>query len=588
MFATRDRWPRESPATAAALVVLWLAICLPVCYAARESVPQRLLRTVQIGVPQDITVQQIHTIADSNDTDYTTEMLARSALLVLHQDDPKLISFDELFDSLLSHMVSDGSPFVGIVSLPNFRAKETVFTMVYAMVMSGNQERAVDILEKQSLTGSRYKQAVVLSALRNIGTPRALSVIQQCAEKGQDRNLAEATLADEDYPVLSEIHDRWNLVPPAQRTRDNLRTIVQRGCDQRAVLAAYWLGFFAPNVDPSKEIAEQQALERIARTNSPSCEMMEHVIALKSLGLRSAKTVAYWKSLAEGTANVWERHQIVINAWGRWGRNFDPAALALLATDRAQYLQWELLNGNLETREGREYRAYWDIWIPADILVVLQHDDAEGRAAMDEKDLDAMLAWLDAGARPQDPIVLNHMIYHLLEFTSGDDTRRLLRVFNALPQHNQNWWILQTLRDPAALPILKYWSTLPAPPDQQQTLQHTIGALENRSVNSNGGPAACCQATVECLLRQVRRAPTAAISAASSAGSRPLPEIHSEAEARQWLSDGAVESSNFTIRYSDELKRSAIVRLPDGTEEHWQYLYDCWHRVDDRAAAAAR
>jgi hypothetical protein len=576
MFVTRNR---IAPLLLAVAAIIFLSASFPVCSAARESIPQRLLRTIQIGAPQDITVEQIRKIADSNDTDYTTEMLARSALVVLHQDDPKLISFGELFDTLLSHMVSDGSPFQPLPNLPNFRAKETVFTMAYAMVMSGNQEQAVDILAKHSLTGSRYKQAVVLSALRNIGTPRAVSVIQQYAEKGQDRNLAETTLADEDYPVLFEIHDRWNLVPPAQRTRDNLRMIVQGGCDQRAVLAAYWLGFFPSNIDPSKETAELQALERIARTNASGCEMMEHVIALKSLGLRSAKTIPYWKSLAQLTPNVWERHQIVINAWGRWGRSFAPAALDLLKSDPAQYVQWELLNGNLETRQGREYRNYWDIWIPADVLVVLEHDNSNGFHTMDPKDLDAMLDWIDAGARPQDPFVLNHMIYHLAEFTSDDDTRRLLRIFNALPERNQNWWILQTLRDPAALPLLKYWSTLPTPPDQEQMLQHTIDALENRSVNTKGGSAACCEATEECLLQQLRHgSPPAAMPAA---------EIHSEAQAREWLNDGATTGGNFSIRYSDELKRSAVVRRSDGAEEHWQYLYDCWHKTDDTASAAS-
>jgi hypothetical protein len=576
MFVTRNR---IAPLLLAVAAVVFLSASFPVCSAARESIPQRLLRTIQIGTPQDITVEQIRKIADSNDTDYTTEMLARSALVVLHQDNPELISFGELFDTLLSHMVSDGSPFQPLPNLPDFRAKETVFTMAYAMVMSGNQEQAVDILAKHSLTGSRYQQAVVLSALRNIGTPRAVSVIQQYAEKGQDRNLAETTLADEDYPVLFEIHDRWNLVPPAQRSRDNLRMIVQGGCGQRAVLAAYWLGFFPPNIDPSKETAELQALERIARTNASGCEMMEHVIALKSLGLRSAKTIPYWKSLAQLTPNVWERHQIVINAWGRWGRSFAPAALDLLKSDPAQYVQWELLDGNLETRQGREYRNYWDIWIPADILAVLEHDNSNGFPTMDQKDLDAMLDWIDAGARPQDPLVLNHMIYHLAECTSDDDTRRLLRIFNALPQRNQNWWILQTLRDPAALPLLKYWSTLPAPPDQQRMLQHTIDALENRSVNTKGGSAACCEATEECLLQQLRHG--------SPPAGMPAAEIHSEAEAREWLNDGATTAGNFSIRYSDELKRSAVVRRSGGAEEHWQYLYDCWHKTNDTASAAS-
>jgi hypothetical protein len=421
---------------------------------------------------------------------------------------------------------------------------------------------------------------VVLSALRNIGTPRAISFIQEYAEKGPDRNLAENTLADEDYPVLSEIHDRWNLVPPAQRTQDNLRSLVQAGCDQRGALAAYWLGFFAPNPDPNKEVAELQALEAIARTNTGSCEMMEHVIALKALGLRSAETVDYWKRLAERTPNVWERHQVVINAFARWGSKFSPAALELLKGDPAQYVQWELLNGNLDLRQGRQYRNYWDIWIPADILLVEQHDDAKGAPAMEPKELDAMLAWLDAGGRPRDPVVLNHMIYHLAEFTSGDDTRRLLRIFNALPQRNQNWWILQTVRDPAALPLLEYWNTLPAPKDQQDMLEHTIANLGRRTPGKASSAPVCCEATEECLLEHVRNGAVAAAAASSSPS--PQGPIRSEEDARKWLQEAPAEA--FKIRYADELKRSAILQRSDGTEEKWQYLYDCWRKTDSPAS----
>lgn len=569
------------------------AICfLPIRAHAAESVQLRLLRTVQVGSPQEISLEQIRKIADSNDTDYTTAILARSALLVLQHDDAKLIPYSELFDDLLAHLVSDGTPYKQLISLPSFRGKESVFTMTYALVMSGNQETAVDILQKHSLTGSRYKQAVVLSALRNVGTPRALSVIQEYAEKGQDRNLAEATLADEDYPVLFEMHDRWNLVPPAQRTHDNLRALIQaitqNGCDQRSALAAYWLGFLAPNPDPNKEVAEVQALENLARNNSGSCEMMEHVIALKALGLRSPESVVYWKNLALRTPNVWERHQIVIDAFGHWGRAFAPAALDLLKTDGAQYVQWELLNGNLETRQGREYRNYWDIWMPANVLVTLQFDDAQRKPPMDQKEVDAMLDWLDSGARPRDDVVLNHTIYHLADFTSGDDTRRLLRIFNALPQRNQNWWILQPLRDPAALPILHYWRTLPAPPatpsmpsitDQQQVLDRLIARLENVKPGNAKVPGACCAATEECLLQQLRQ------EAASSAALADT-QIHSEEEARKWLAEGSAPAA-FNIRYSDDLKRSAIVRRSDGSQETWQYLYDCWRRTDKPSDTSA-
>jgi hypothetical protein len=52
---------------------------------------------------------------------------------------------------------------------------------------------------------------------------------------------------------------------------------------------------------------------------------------------------------------------------------------------------------------------------------------------MDQADLNALLQWLESGARPKDPWVYNHMLYNLAGLVSGDDTHRLLRIFNAHP-----------------------------------------------------------------------------------------------------------------------------------------------------------
>jgi hypothetical protein len=614
--------------------------------ASGDTVPQRLLRTVQIGAPQGLTFAQIKKLAADQNTPYTTAMLARSALLVLHQDDPGLIPYNELLDGVLNHLLRDGNAFQPPPGLPDFRGKETVFAMVYAMVMSGQQEQAVSLLGPHLASGSQYKQAVVLSALRNIGTPSAIGLIQQYAERGPDRNVGENALADEDYPSLADIYSRWGLVPPERRTQDSLRAMVQSGCNERAVMAAYWLGFFPPNIDPNKEAAELQSLEAIFRTNNGNCEMMEHVIALKSLGLRTAKSPGYWKRLAAQTSNVWEQHQIVINAWGRWGAKFAPAALDLLGTVPAQYVQWELLNGNLDTRMGEKYRTYWDIWLPANILLVQREDELlrparYGAPPMDETNLNTLLAWLESGERPRDPWVFNHLLYHLAPLVSGDDTFRLLGLFNALPQRNDNWWIVQSLRDPAALPLLDYWVTLPAPANQQQMLKNTIATLERSAAQTRATTksTACCGPSEECLRQQLSAAAIAALgstippsagapsataavspssgtnvlapsSAANTAGTAGATnpsaigardalgpsaagpasaslEIHSEGEARASLAHKVAPPAAFSIRFADDLKRDAIVCRPGAPEQHWRYLYDCWRRTDDAPASTS-
>jgi len=560
------------------LLVAFLARPNAVHAAPGESLERRLLRTIQIGTPQGVSVAHIKKIAQDPEAGYIDAILARSALLVLQQDVPGLAPYEDLFDSVFNNLATQTNAFPPLPALPQFRAKETALTMVYALVMSGNQERATDLLEKHLFTGSKFKQAIVLSALRNVGTPRAVGLMQKYVENGQDSNLAQAAIADEDYPVLFELHDRWNMIPPAERTRDHLRRTVQAGCDQRAAMAAYWLGFFPPHIDPNVEEAELQALEAFAHRNTPTCEMMEHVIALKSLALRSARSVDYWARLARNTANVWERHQIVIDAWSRFGRKFAPAALQLLKTEPAQYVQWELWDGNLQTRLGHTYRSYWNIWIPVNILVPMSFPESEGpigKPVMEESDLNTLLSWRESGAQPKDPWVANHMLYNLGEFVSGDDTLRWLRLFNAHPERNKNWWILGDLQDPAALPLLEYWSTLPAPKDQAEMLKGRIVYLKSRVQSKSRAARACCEPTEACLLEHVKSAPGE-------------PEaIHTETEARKWLR-GERPSSEVTIDYMDPLKRAATVHRKAGPDERWEYLYDCWRNTSAPAQEAAR
>jgi len=435
--------------------------------------------------------------------------------------------------------------------------------MVYALVMSGNQDRVIDILENHLSTGNAYKQAVVLQALRNIGTSRAIGLIQKYAETGQDKNLAQTTLADEDYPALFELQARWNLVPPQQRTRDRLLTIMQKGCGERAAMASYWFGFFSKHTDPDKERAELDALKAIIKT--PSCQMIDHIIALKSLALRSAETVDYWADLVREADNVWERHQIVINGFGRWSGQFAAVALELLKAEPEQYVQWELMQGNLQTRQGHRYRDFWDVWLPVNILVLLQEGEPD-QIGMDKAEMHALLSWLETGARPKDPWVANHMLYNLAGLARGNDARRLLALFNSHPQRNDNWWIIDNLVDPDALPLLRYWATLPAPQTQVAALQATIERLQTISRSGPTSRLACCQPTQACLAEWLAR-PSASTT------------INSEAEARAWLSENAWADRSYTVDYRDQLKRLAIVHRRDGSEERWEYLYDCWRNI---------
>ncbi len=536
--------------------------------SAADATQRRLLRTVQIGVPQGITVEQISALVQDPNTTYLNQMLARSALLVLQSDNPQSESFANLLSSALNTTLTSGNEYPEPADLQaGFGGKELVFTMVYALVMAGQQERAVDVLEQHLWLGSRFNQAVVLQALRNIGTQRAMGLIQNYQEKDDYHNLAENTLVDQDLPVLFEIHDRWNLVPPAARTRGSLLRIVQGGCGEREAMAAYWLGFFPPDPDSAQEQAELSALKGLYQNGAPQCDFMARLIAIKSLGLRSGESVSYWADLLRKEPEVQLRHQILINAFAHYGRQFAPDALRLLSTEPSQYIQWQLMQGNIEGRQGQRFRSYWDMWIPVTLQFLLVFPDPGHKEKMSAADQNQLLGWFESGGRPKDRVVLNHMIYCLLSQTTGRNTRRLLTVFNRLPDRNKNWWILMPLEDASALPLLNYYATLPAPKDQQQELVGIIERLQ-RIGNAPEKSATCCDPSEACLRSMLGEDPSQKV------------EIRSEQSARAWLRGTLVTKPAYQVSFAGPLQRKATVHRPGNLDQHWEYLYDCWHRTD--------
>ena len=243
--------------------LLLLAACAAGAEAP-ETLNAKLLRTAQIGAPQGISVNDIKKVAvDSNHYDAHTISLARSALVVLGEDRGlKVAPLDELLDSLLNNLGRDSETVLPAKGLEaGFGDNEAVLTLVYALVMNGQQERATSDLERHLSVGSVYKQALILQALRNIGTPRAVGLIQRYLEKGEGKQMAQNTLANQDTPVLFELHDRWNLVPPARRTRGELTRIVNSGCNKATAMAMYWLSFFDANSDAKREKVELDALK---------------------------------------------------------------------------------------------------------------------------------------------------------------------------------------------------------------------------------------------------------------------------------------------------------------------------------------
>ena len=123
------------------------------------------------------------------------------------------------------------------------------------------------------------------------------------------------------------------------------------------------------------------------------------------------------------------------------------------------------------------------------------------------------------------------------------------------------------MEDASALPLLRYYETLPAPEDQHQELMGAITMLERRQAMPEKS-ATCCEATPACLRSLLEK------------DSPQDVKIHSEQSVHAWLKGTLEPKTAYKIEFYGPLKRTATVHRSHKPDEHWEYLYDCWRRTD--------
>jgi hypothetical protein len=549
-----------------ASVVLLLAAGSP-----SEPIERRLVRTIQTGVPQQVEVSEILAHAKDPEQDFVGHVLARSALVAVGRDQgfPDW-PLPRLLDRVLDLMQPGGTN--AYPPRPTFErgfgGDDLAFLVVYAMVLSGQADAAVTVLEARLAEEDEdeFVRGVALQALRNIGGDRANRVIRRRATLGKDRNLPENLIADLHYPFLSELQERLNLVPPDQRGRRQLLAMAREGCGERSSVATYFLGF----VDETDRQAATE-LDFLRSESRVSC-FHNRYFAIRSLALRSAETIDFWTSLLRDERDAWQRAQLTRILFARFGPKFERGALTLLEKEPSQYVQWELMHGVLDTSRDNNLRDYWDIFLPTTLTYKLYF--AESSRDLADADVNWILRWLEGGAAPRDPWVRNHLLFRLAADASSSYTRRYLRVFDAQPEKARNWWILTNFSDPRALPLLYYWRTLPSEESQTSLLDSLIERLQEKvwgGGDRRAGNKGCCESTRSCLL------------AAWMAEAAFNTEIRNPAEAQRWLAETDDARAEPAIRFIDPPERIALVTPPgrgSPRDQRWEYIQGCWRRVE--------
>lgn len=553
-------------------LILFLFLALAPLAAGAESIELRLLRTVQIGVSQSLTLDEIAAYARDDSKPYEGLVLANAALYVLDAPPrtPMEFSLGYVLDRLPYRIETFASP----PGMPHeFDGETLAWTLVYAMVLKGDSEKALDVLEKH-LSGSRFARSVVLHALRFIGGRRASDILQREAEKPDYWNLPEVLLSLHQFPFLSDLHERLPVLPPSVRDRGNLARLAQGGCSLPATTAAYFLGFLASHSDHEREEAELELLRAVARRRGDHCNYTRF-FAVRSLALRSRESVQFWADLFRDEENAWLRAHITLIGYVHFEREFFPAALELVATEPSFYVRKELLGGNIAIRRGEVFRIYWDIWLTPEVSHRGMFPRRERLPRMASEDVEELLAWVES--HPEADITArNAFLSAIAPHVRGNRTRRLLRLVNVLPERQTHVWVVRQISDPAALPLLRYWFTLepPRPTGQESFLENAIRALEGRSpARQASRPWPCCQPTQACLTAWAL-APHAEEEEAT---------ITSEEEALTWLRRSVAdwEEADLAVEFQDSLERVALVhRRGVPKPERWEHLYGCWVRVD--------
>ncbi|MEE9538351.1 MAG: hypothetical protein V3W10_03360, partial [candidate division NC10 bacterium] len=150
------------------ILVMSLMLVVPAA-AVAGPIQHSLLRTIQTGTVQQLRVAEIIQYAKGDEASYLDHVLARSALLVLDKDE----GFPDwpvarLLDRTLNQLQRRSHAYHLPPEMPaGFGGEDVVFTVVYALVVTGKTEEAIDVLGRHLDSGSRYKRGVVLQALRN-------------------------------------------------------------------------------------------------------------------------------------------------------------------------------------------------------------------------------------------------------------------------------------------------------------------------------------------------------------------------------------------------------------------------------------
>lgn len=559
---------------------LALAAALPVSAVCDAQLDSRALATIMTGAAIS-SADELAAALKSSKIEFNRYALYRGALAVLGEDQrfPEY-PLGAIYHRLISEVMLDG-PAPCSSRAPCLAADMAAEALTVALLLSDQEQLAWKELNALLGSGSAFQRAFAAHMLRLIddGDRSRALLIPVLDDDGEDQELlnqVRSELAEKYFPTLSSFAQLHHSLIPEQRSRSAFhemadgRCAFQGGTAQRlksfifgkplcdAALGALLLGYLPG--DSAADEAELNSLRLLAQSR----HYITRHNALRALGLRSAESSSYWLERFRAEDSVWAQALIIRILSLHHGAALRAIALDLINQAPHQYVQWEIIYGVLRHLRAEAESARWGIWFQRSLQYeVLLHSG--GRGAIPADKIRTLLLELGEKGWKGEVGVLQQLLYQITPSLDAATVLPFLRLLHAQTEKRAYWWLLLHIKQPSIRPFLQYYAENSEDPELREVSTSALSVLQ-----AVPKAADCCDAGRECLQRRIE----------SQLLTEMLPSTPSASELESWLA-GKITAPEIRIDLSGLLEREAIVQAGERAEK-WEYLYDCWHKVQQR------
>lgn len=530
------------------------------------SFETRLLHTALLGRPYGMDSDDLLAKNLPKNLSASGFGLAIAARQALRIEDGELFTSSK---SLIDFLSGTTYPYE-IEGLPTdfphvMHADDLAMLHVYAMVMSGQMNEAVEMLTKFIDSKNNFTRAFCIMALRAIGSPPAREAIKSRVNTGEDSMLAQAALAFP-LPNFSEPQVFAAEVMPVKRFRESMFAQAQLNTT-KAILPTYLLAFVGSDAEPAQINKELEFLRGLYKTADEAL-WRKYMYGYNALAFRSQESFEQWSAMYTSDKDATRRSFILRAMSAQHPERFYAEMLPVFEKEANAWTQLEFLAIYRGLIKGQVlYGPFDSLWMPPvyyRLNFPYTEDSSKKRSQQGFVDL-----WA-SGRFPQDKNCSYCRQNWITWVMSPEDEPKFVRGYLSMPNRDAEAFSpLREIKQARLAPVVKYLAER-----EQDAAVHRAALDVYADVLKKTSAQAqfCCDATEQCLRQHVVMSPV------------PSDLTFKDDIAVAKYLDALSHESDVEIVFTDILRRRATAKLTTDshvqTYEHW---LGCWRKEGDES-----